>query len=198
MSDDLTPEHDEPDLEDFDPAFDDDADELPEPPHPINWDLLSPSDAEHEWLTLNEWVHWLRKTYGLPAAIIPPLWHRHRELVWELSALHLHWLGAYDAEQDGSAPLGWHADFALARERLREWVTISGTRLDRDRPTRQTTWPGEEAADDMTDTPIADREEDFYRFVTEDIARRRQLREELRALRGEVPDRGHAPDSSAE
>ena len=47
---------------------------------------------------------------------MPPYWHRHTELLWELSALHLHWLCAYDPEQTGSAPLGWHRDFADARE----------------------------------------------------------------------------------
>ena len=42
--------------------------------------------------------------------MVPPFWHRHPELLWELSALHLHWLSAYDPEQNGSAPLGWHRD----------------------------------------------------------------------------------------
>ena len=65
---------------------------LVEPPHPINWNLLGPEDLEAEWLELNRWVHWLRRTYGLPAAVIPPFWHHHTELLWELSALHLHWL----------------------------------------------------------------------------------------------------------
>ncbi|QIM16014.1 hypothetical protein G7067_05635 [Leucobacter insecticola] len=105
---------------------------MAEPPHPINWNLLTAEDAEVEWLELNRWVNWLRKTYGLPASVIPPAWFNHPELVWELSALHLHWLCAYDPEQDGSAPLGWHRDFADARERLRDWVATSGTRLDRD------------------------------------------------------------------
>jgi hypothetical protein len=93
-------------------------------------------------------VDWLRRTYGLPASVIPPFWHRHPELVWELSALHLHWLCAYDPEQNGSAPLGWHRDFADARAALRDWVAACGTRLDRDRPekTRQTVWPGEDPA----------------------------------------------------
>ncbi len=73
--------------EDYDPALFDldpeDEDEVfPPVPRPINWDLLPAEDAEHEWLTLNEWVHWLRKTYALPASIIPPAWHRHPELVW--------------------------------------------------------------------------------------------------------------------
>lgn len=172
------PEPDEDDPLDDDP-LDDDLDSaasstLPEPPHPINWNLLSADDAEQEWLALNEWVNWLRHTYGLPAAIVPPAWHRHPEMVWELSALHLHWLGAFDPEQDGSAPLGWHRDFAEARDRLREWVAASGTRLDRDRPTRQTDWPGEEATPPSEEAVIGDRAEDFVTFVIDDIARRRE------------------------
>jgi hypothetical protein len=95
---------------------------VPEPPHPVNWNLLTANDLEAELLELNRWVDWLRHTYGLPASVVPPYWHRHPELLWELSALHLHWLCAYDPEQNGSAPLGWHRDFADARARLRDWV----------------------------------------------------------------------------
>lgn len=192
------PEPDEPepqlDLPEFDnldtdyPDDDEDYadDALPTPPHPINWNVLSASDAEHEWLTLNTWVHWLRRTYGLPATIIPPAWHRHPELVWELSALHLHWLGAYDPEQDGSAPIGWHADFDDARERLRDWVAASGTRLDRDRPTRVTDWPGEELTDQGGETTLTDREQDFIDFLTADVKRRQQREDDwLRGLAGE-------------
>ena len=79
---------------------------LPEPPHPINWNLLTADEAEAEWLELNKWVNWLRRTYGLPASVIPPFWHRHPELVWELSALHLYWLCAYGPEQNGSGDAG--------------------------------------------------------------------------------------------
>ncbi|WP_104190458.1 hypothetical protein [Cryobacterium sp. Y82] len=145
-----------------------------EPPHPINWNLLSADDAEAEWIELNRWVNWLRRTYGLPASVVPPFWHRHPELVWELSALNLHWLGAYDPDQHGSAPFGWHRDFADARQRLRDWVATSGTRLERDRPTRQTVWPGEPAADTVEDVVIGDRDEDFVQFVVHDVARRRE------------------------
>ncbi|WP_454114799.1 hypothetical protein [Microbacterium lacticum] len=147
---------------------------LPEPPHPINWNLLRADDAEHEWLELNSWVNWLRRTYGLPASVVPPFWYRHPELLWELSALHLHWLCAYDPEQNGSAPLGWHRDFTDARGRLRDWVAASGTRLDRDRPTRQTVWPGEDAAEPIEDIVITYRDEDFVKFVVADVERRRQ------------------------
>ncbi len=161
---------------------------LPEPPHPVNWNILTADEAETEWLELNAWVNWLRRTYGLPAAVIPPLWHRHPELVWELSALHLHWLGAYDPEQNGSAPLGWHRDFADARHRLREWVAASGTRLDRDRPTRQTVWPGEEPAEPVEETPITDRDADFVQHVLDDVARRRAAEDEF--YRNLDPDTG--------
>ena len=150
---------------------------IAEPPHPINWNLLSAEDAEAEWLELNRWVDWLRHTYGLPASVIPPFWHRHPELVWELSALHLHWLCAYDPEQNGSAPLGWHRDFADARQRLREWVAASGTKLDHDRPTRQTVWPGEEPADPIQDLPIIDRDAEFVEFVMADVQARRDAEE---------------------
>jgi hypothetical protein len=140
--------------------------------HPVNWRTLTAEDAEYEWLALNEWVDWLRHTFGLPASVIPPAWHRHPELVWELSALHLHWLGAYDAAQHASAPIGWLADFHAAQARLREWVALSGTRPDRDRPTRQTIWPGEDAQPAQPETPIVNRDEEFVAFVIADVNRR--------------------------
>ncbi len=169
--------YDEPDPG-FEPGFDPGGD-LPEPPKPINWNLLSADDLEAEWLELNKWVHWLRRTYGLPASVIPPFWHHHPELVWELSALHLHWLGAYDPEQNASAPIGWHRDFADTRARLREWVAASGTRLDRDRPTRQTSWPGEDPAPPVEDLTIEDRESEFVDFMMAQVAQRRQAEDEF-------------------
>lgn len=157
-----------------DNAFDDlEAPLMAEPPHPINWNLLTAEQAETEWIELNRWVNWLRHSYGLPASTIPPFWHRHPELIWELSALHLHWLSAYDPDQHGSAPFGWHRDFADARNRLHDWVATSGTRLDRDRPTRQTAWPGEPPADPVEEITISDRDADFVAFVVADLERRR-------------------------
>lgn len=152
---------------------------------PINWDVLSAEDAEATWFDLNEWVDRLRRTYGLPPAIIPPLWHRHPELVWELSALHLHWKSSYEDGASPSAPLLWHRDFTEARTRLREWVAGSGTKLDRDRPTRQTAWPGEDPLDPGTEVVIVDRDSDFGTFVADDVADRR-AREE-RGLMADLP-----------
>jgi len=153
---------------------DEDGPVTAEPPRPVNWNLLTAEEAETEWIDLNRWVNWLRRTYGLPASVIPPLWHRHPELVWELSALHLHWLCAYDPDQHGSAPFGWHRDFADARQRLHDWVASSGTRLDHDRATRQTAWPGEPRADAIEDAVITNRDEDFVTFVLDDVERRRE------------------------
>jgi len=183
------PEFDEPepDAEDEEPATRpalSDPDSLPGPPHPVNWNLLTADEAGPEWAELDRWVNWLRHTYGLPASVIPPFWYRHPELLWELSALHLHWLCAYDPEQNGSAPLGWHRDFADARQRLRDWVAACGTRLDRDRPTRQTTWPGEDAAEPVEDIVIADRAEDFRLFVRADVAWRQAAEDAFYASLG--------------
>jgi len=77
----------------------------------------------------------------------------------------------------------WHRDFADARQRLREWVATCGTRLDRDRPTRQTTWPGEDAPRAGVEVVIEDRGADFIEFVVEDIAARRRIEDRVRAAR---------------
>lgn len=77
----------------------------------------------------------------------------------------------------------WHRDFADARQRLREWVATCGTRLDRDRPTRQTTWPGDDAQPSAVEVVIEDRGADFVEFVVEDIAARRRIEDRARAGR---------------
>ncbi len=100
---------------------------MAEPPHPINWNTLTAEEAEYEWIELNRWVNWLRHTYGLPASVVPPFWHRHPELVWELSALHLHWLCAYDPDQHGSAPFGWHRDFVDETESVLQSANLCTT-----------------------------------------------------------------------
>lgn len=149
---------------------------LGEVPHPINWRTLSAEDAEAEWLDLNAWIEWLRTEYALPATVIPPYWHRHPELVWELSALHTHWQGAYDPQAAAGAAAAWHLDFRMARERLREWIALSGTKLDQDRPSRQTAWPGDDPTEQTEETPNANRRKDFVTFVIADV--RRRAREE--------------------
>jgi hypothetical protein len=112
---------------------------------------------------------------GHPAVLAP-----HPELLWELSALHLHWLCAYDPEQR-------RLRTARLAPRLRRRPPASprlglGVRhpLDRDRPTRQTVWPGEDPAEPVEDIPIiAHRDQDFVQFVLDDVAARRQAEDEF-------------------
>ena len=88
----MSPFPDEPDVGE---AYRSVTDLLERPPVPINWNLLDAEEAEIEWRDLDHWVKWLKSTFGLPPNIVPPYWHRHDELVWELSALHCHWLSCY-------------------------------------------------------------------------------------------------------
>ena len=145
------------------------------PLRPIDWNTLTADEALVEWEDLDKFVKWLRLSYGLPPAVVPPLWHRHDELIWELSALHAARVNAYDPEASPSAPLAWHREFRECQHRLREWVSLSGTRLDRDRPTRQTAWPGEPPYEPAVEVEIVDRDADFAAFVAEDIAARRAI-----------------------
>ena len=149
------------------------TDLLERPPESLNWNLLGSEDADREWRDLDAWVTWLKVTFGLPPSIVPPYWHRHDELVWELSALHTHWLSCYHETASPSAPIAWMRDFADARNRLRDWVAICGTRLDRDRPTRQTVWPGEKGVELGGEVSIADRRGDFEEVVRADVLRRK-------------------------
>ncbi|WP_193312751.1 hypothetical protein [Georgenia subflava] len=152
-----------------------------EPLAPINWNTLTAEQAQVAWLDLNSWVNWLRRAYGLSPKLIPPMWHRHDELVWELSALHTHWLACYDPEASPSAPTAWHRDFADARHRLREWVASSGTGISSDRPTRQSAWPGENPLPPSPAQDVVDRDADFVRFIEEDILARRDARRRAEA-----------------
>ena len=150
------------------------------PPGPINWNLLDAATAAIEWRDLDMFVTWLKGTFGLPPAVVPPYWHRHDELIWELSALHTHFLACFGDTASPSAPVAWMREFADCRQRLREWVAICGTRLDRDRPTRQTTWPGEPATAVAGEVEIADRAADFKKFVHADVSRRSRAEEIVR------------------
>lgn len=151
-----------------------------DPLSPVNWFLLSADEAYAEWYDLDKWVKIvLRDTYGLPPSILPPFWHRHDELIWELSALHLLWRSSYDSEAPPSGPTMWHRELGEARNRLREWTSLSGTRLDRDRPTRPPAWPGESPTQPVAERQIDDRDEDFHLFVQEDVESRRHVEQRL-------------------
>jgi hypothetical protein len=150
-------------------------------PHPINWCVLGPEEAEKEWGRLDAWVYWLRDRFGLTPQEIPPAWHRHDPLVWELSALRSAWLACHAPDASPLAPLTWLRDFHDARDRLREWVQDLGTELKQDRPTRQVAWPGEPAASSPGWEPITDRAADFGVHVSDDVAAREQALDEAQA-----------------
>ncbi|MCL1900539.1 MAG: hypothetical protein FWG11_08535 [Promicromonosporaceae bacterium] len=182
------------DYDDFEPAAAEETDNASEtdgPPRPIVWAALSSDEAEYEWLRLNEWVEDLRRTFATPAQIIPPFWHRHPILVEHLSALHTHWLAAYDPEQHGSAPFGWIRDLDEWKQRMREQVAMIGTRMDADRPFRAAPWPGEPAPDSEETPPavnLADRYDDLVTFILWDVRRRRVIEDRYYALVAEVAD----------
>lgn len=165
----------------------------------INWHDLDPGEARVQWRLLDRWVSQTRTDYGLAPNVIPPLWHRHWELVWELSALHTFWLNAYGPGAQATSPLMFQRYFAEARGRLREWVSTCGTKLDTDRPTRQTAWPGETPYSSPPERAIVDRQADFDAFVTEDLAHREAIASantaRLRALRVAV-DQGELDDDA--
>ena len=76
-------------------------------PGPVNWNLLTADEAEYEWHDLDLWVKWLKASHGRPPSIVPPFYYLHDELVWELSALHAHWLSCYHQTASPSAPIAW-------------------------------------------------------------------------------------------
>lgn len=153
----------------------------PEPVVPINWNTLDADRAEQEWWQLDAFVYWLRDDFGLTPQELPPMWHRHPELVWELSALHTSWLAGHAENAHPGAPLMWLRDLGDCRRRLRDWVQRCGTTLTEDRPTRLTTWPGEDFATSPTPTAVTDRAADFAIFVTDDIDRRRRIEADAQA-----------------
>lgn len=161
--------HDDPDASSASTFLRDDL------PGAINWNLLLAEEADYEWHDLDHWVKWLKSSHGLSPSIIPPFYYLHDELVWELSALHTHWLCCYHQTAPASAPIVWRRDFEDAKRRLRDWVAISGTRLDRDRPTRVTPWPGETPVVQSAEITIQDRDGHFEEFVRQDVQRRRRI-----------------------
>lgn len=153
------------------------------PLRPMNLNLLTSLEATIYWRELDAWVdRILRGDYGLGTQHVPPLWHRHPELRWELSALHTAWLASYDPEASAVAPVAWQRELADAKYRLADWVALAGTGLKENRPTPHTHWPGElgfgadqswrEAAEV---TVVVDRRADFEEWLADDVAARRAV-----------------------
>ncbi|GAB4085021.1 hypothetical protein GCM10028784_16510 [Myceligenerans cantabricum] len=172
------------------------------PLQPMNLRALTSTEAEIYWPVLDDWVIWLRREYGLAITHVPPLWHRHAELRWELSALHSAWLASYHPDASALAPAAWHRELAESLRRLHDWVAQSGTTLTQDRPTSVTLWPGEPgfgAAETWQNTarpaPITDRAADFDAWLADDLAARRTVEARVRAS---LPTLSGQPLSSRE
>lgn len=95
---------------------------------PIAWSAHDPADQELLLEELDLWVDWLVERYPLDHRTVPACWKLHGELIEELSALHLAWQGSFSTSSEPSAPLAWHERFAVARERLTDWVSRTGCR----------------------------------------------------------------------
>lgn len=158
------------------------------PLQPMNLRSLTSTEAEIYWRVLDDWVSWLRGEYGLGVTHVPPAWHRHAALRWELSALHTAWLASYHPEASALAPAAWHRELAESLRRLHDWVAQSGTTLTQDRPTSMTLWPGEPgfgAAETWQNAaepaPITDRAADFEAWLADDLTARRAVEARVRA-----------------
>ena len=96
---------------------------------PRDWRALSSREAAASWGELREWVDWLRAECGFDHRVVPPCWYRHRGLVSVLSALHDHWLAAYDPMGSLLGPGEWHRGLMQLEARLREWASRTGCTL---------------------------------------------------------------------
>ena len=135
------------------------ADDITWEPQPVCWPRLDHDAAVGAWHGLDAWIRWCVGRYGLDHRTIPPCWYQHGALVEELSALRTGWQAAHSPTAPGNAPLEWHALFAMARQRLQDWVARSGCRPDEHREQHGTTW---------IDEPDAG----FLAHVTGDVERR--------------------------
>lgn len=101
---------------------------------PVCWPALVGGELQARLSDLTQWVTWIVWRYALDHRSIPPCWIEHGAIVEELSALQTAWSGAYAVTSGGDRPLRWHAEFAAARLRLRDWVARSGCRPGEHRP----------------------------------------------------------------
>jgi len=100
------------------------------PTGPITWAFLSPEREAEQIAELRLWVDWLAWRFSLDHRTIPACWPEHGPVVEELSALYTSWQDAYTDSADATAPLVWISQFAAARERLRDWSSLTGCRPD--------------------------------------------------------------------
>lgn len=104
------------------------------PAMPVCWATLTEIENEDALEELADWVNWVVDRYALDHRTIPPCWDEHGALVEELSALRVAWLAAFGITGRPEAPLDWQNNFAVARQRLSDWASRTGCRVDEHRP----------------------------------------------------------------
>jgi hypothetical protein len=94
---------------------------------PWNWRCMTAPEAQVALSALMEWVHWLRHRYPV-AHTLPACWHRHPELIEELSALQWAWRAAFHGDEARpSAPADFHGHYLLGvLDRVRRWGVHCG------------------------------------------------------------------------
>lgn len=112
-------------------------------PLPINWWKLHNDERSETLETLLVWVPELVRRYSLPAQLVPPCWYLHDALTQELLALfqfrnQMQFNMALGPPP--SAPLDFHVQFKLWRDRMREWVTEAGCVQGRHETPRVQLW----------------------------------------------------------
>jgi hypothetical protein len=84
----------------------------------INWRTLTAPQARTAWVELRAWVEWFTVCYRISESVVPACWWKHRQLVVELSALHIAHTASYDSTDTGYGPIRWHEHLNLALPRL--------------------------------------------------------------------------------
>ena len=113
---------------------------------PVEWRGVSADDAPAAWAALRDWVDWFRQEFAFDHRLVPPCWYQHRAMVSVLSALHGHWICAYDSLNAASGASEWHRALVQLEPRLREWAARTGCTVGAHRPDVIVNYPDNPAA----------------------------------------------------
>lgn len=108
------------------------------PGTPVVWHELEQSQVNALWPKFTQWVVWLADTYELTVNQLPRCWHRHSNLVQELTDLWTAWQSAHNTAKGdaGSAGYLWQDALGRALDRFTtKWLgqCLNGSHQPRDR-----------------------------------------------------------------
>ncbi|MST31678.1 hypothetical protein GHK86_02910 [Acidimicrobiaceae bacterium USS-CC1] len=137
-----------------------DTGELDDVAAPTHWPSLPSADSAAEWTELRAWVEALQGRFAhLDHHVIPRCWWRHNDHVEALAALRDHERSSFAPTAPATAPLDWFRAQRDIAALLKAWTADLG------------------CAAAHTDPPTPLRAVDnreWERFVTDDVARRRE------------------------